>query len=92
MGIGELCEVGVKLRQIYKMGNCEVEFIEIIIVYNLFEEFVVIYEVDGVWNFIENCFIELGEVNIKWIFCLECKFLNVFMRLLVFVVLGIFRK
>ncbi len=92
IGNGDPREVGAKSRQIHRMGNREVESIETITVHNPPEEFAATYEADGVWNLIENRFIEVSESHTKWILQSECKFSNVFMRLLASVAPGMFKK
>lgn len=69
----ETHEIGAKTRQLHKMGRREVEMIQTITKYNYPDEFSATYEADGVWNLIENRFIEIGEQKTQWVVVSEFK-------------------
>jgi len=74
----------------YKMGKREVEMIETITKRNLPDEFNATYEAKGVFNIIENRFIDQGKTT-KWISANEFRFKG-FMKLIAFFMPGAFKK
>jgi len=88
----EMREAGARSKQVHKMGKREVEMIETITVHNPPEAFSATYEADGVWNLIENRFINVGERKTKWILDCEFKCSGILIRLMAFFMPGAFRK
>ena len=87
----ELRQVGAKSRQIHKMGKREIEIIETITVHNFPNEFSATYEADGVWNLVENLFVDVGGQTTKWILNSEFKCSGI-TRLFAFFMPGAFKK
>ena len=87
---GKPGEEGSKAKLQYKMGKREVEMIETITKRNLPEEFNGIYEARGVFNIVNNSFVEQGE-STKWISDNEFRFSG-FMKLIAFFMPGAFKK
>jgi hypothetical protein len=85
-------EPGSKMKLLYKMGKREVEMIETIVKNNLPDEFSGTYEAKGVWNSVENYFIEADENHTTWVFGTEFKFSGLFMRLFGLLMPGMFKK
>ncbi|MBV7330419.1 SRPBCC family protein [Chloroflexi bacterium TSY] len=84
-------EVGAKSRQVHKMGRREVEMIETITVHNYPDQFSATYEADGVWNLIENRFVDIGVGKTKWILDSEFR-CSGFMKIMAFFMPGMFKK
>lgn len=87
---GKPGEEGATAKLKYKMGKREVEMIETIARKNLPEEFSGTYEAKGVFNIIENKFIDNGD-STKWITTNEFQFKG-FMKLMAFFMPGMFKK
>ena len=83
---GEQGKEGAQSKLVYKMRKREVEMIETITKNALPNEFSGTYEAKGVYNIIENKFIEIGENKTKWIsknefqFSGFMKFMSLFMQ------------
>ncbi|WP_371372601.1 SRPBCC family protein [Thalassotalea aquiviva] len=60
-------ELGAETKLIYKMGNKEVEMIEVITVNQLPTKHSGVYETSNVWNLVENSFIEVDPITTRWI-------------------------
>ena len=91
IGEHEPRQVGAKSRQIHKMGRREIEIIETITVHNYPDEFSATYESDGVWNLVENRFLDAGENKTHWILDTEFK-CSGFIRIIAFFMPGAFKK
>ena len=87
----EARQVGAKSKQVHKMGRHEVEMIETITAHNYPDEFSATYEADGVWNLIENRFIDVDGSKTKWVLDSEFKCKGI-MRLMAFFMPGMFKK
>lgn len=87
---GKPGEEGSTAKLNYKMGKREVEMIETITKRNLPDEFNTTYKAKGVFNIIENRFIDQGTTT-KWITVNEFRF-NGFMKLIAFFMPGAFKK
>jgi hypothetical protein len=87
---GNAGEEGAKSKLKYKMGKREVEMIETIIKRRLPDEFNGSYEAKGVFNIVENKFIDNGD-STKWIVNNEFQFKG-FMKLIAFFMPGAFKK
>ena len=87
----EARRVGAKSRQVHKMGKREVEMIETITAHNYPDEFSATYEADGVWNLIENRFVDVGGRKTNWILDSEFKCSGI-MRIIAFLMPGMFKK
>jgi len=74
----------------YKMGKRDIEMIETITKRNLPDEFNATYEAKGVFNIIQNRFIDQGKTT-KWISVNEFRFKG-FMKLIAFFMPGAFKK
>jgi len=88
---GEPGEIGAKSKLYYKMGKREVEMIETITARNLPEEFCGTYEAKGVWNSVDNRFVEVGTHKTRWLFETEFK-CSGFLRVMAFFMPGMFKK
>ncbi|MEM7124682.1 MAG: SRPBCC family protein [Chloroflexota bacterium] len=85
-------QVGAKTKQLHRMGKREVEMIETITVNSYPDEYAATYEADGVWNLIENRFIDVSDSKTKWILDSEFKCSGIVMRLMTFFMPGMFKK
>ncbi len=83
---------GSKMELKYKMGKRELVMIETIIKRNLPHEFHVIYDTKGVHNIQKNYFNAVNENTTKWISETEFEFSGFFMKLMGFIVPGVFKK
>lgn len=83
--------LGSKSRQIHKMGSREVEIIETITIYDSPERFSATYEADGVWNLVENQFIDVAGRKTRWILDTEFKCSGM-MKFMGFLLPGMFKK
>jgi len=88
---GNKGEVGAKSKLLYKMGKREVEMTETITHKNLPEAFNLVYEAKGVWNEMNNSFIEVEPSKTKWVSHSEFRFAG-FMKLIAFLMPGSFKK
>lgn len=84
--------VGAKTKQIHKMGNREIEMIETITEYDYPESFSATYEADGVWNLIENQFVDVDAGKTRWVVDSEFKCSGFMMKLMTWVLPGMFKK
>ena len=89
---GEPGHPGAKSRLKYKMGNRDFDLVETIIRRNLPDEFSGSYEMKGVLNIVQNRFIEAGYNNTKWVCENEFQFQGIGMKLMSWLVPGMFRK
>ena len=87
---GKPGEEGSKAKLKYKMGKREIEMIETITKRNLPDEFNGTYEARGVFNIIENKFIDNGD-STTWISVNEFRFKG-FMKVIAFLMPGSFKK
>jgi hypothetical protein len=85
-------EPGSRTKLVYQMGKKEVEMIETIVKRNMPEEFSATYEATGVWNAVENYFIEVDENTTSWVFGTEFKFTGFLMRMMAMLMPGMFKK
>ncbi|MGB5376741.1 SRPBCC family protein [Muriicola sp.] len=83
---------GSRMELIYKMGKREVVLIETILTRNLPHELHVTYDAKGVHNIQHNYFKAIGEDSSKWISESEFRFNGFFMKLMAFMMPGIFKK
>ena len=91
LGDQESRSVGAKTKQVHKMGKRQLEIIETITANNHPEEFSATYEAEGVWNLVENRFIEADEHKTKWVLDSEFKCTGI-ARLMAFFMPGMFKK
>lgn len=89
---GEAGYPGAKSRLKFKMGKREMEMIETITVRNLPEEFSGTYETKGVFNVVRNKFVAVSNDKTKYITEQEFQFQNFIMKLMGFLMPGIFKK
>lgn len=89
---GEAGHPGAKSRLKFKMGKREMEMIETITVRNLPEEFSGTYEMNGVFNIVKNKFITVSENETKYVTEQEFRFQNTMMKLMGFLLPGMFKK
>ncbi|MEX0322425.1 MAG: SRPBCC family protein [Puniceicoccaceae bacterium] len=85
-------EPGSQAKLVYKMGKGEIEMIETIVKRSLPDEFSATYEAKGVWNSVENYFIEVDSTTTTWVFGTEFKFTGIVMRLFAILLPGAFKK
>lgn len=88
---GEAGQVGAKSRLHYKMGKREIKMIETITVNNLPHEFSGTYEAKGVWNQVQNYFMDLDDNKTLWKSVNEFKGTG-FMKIMMFLMPGMFKK
>ena len=88
---GETGQVGAKSQLHYKMGKRDIEMIETITVNNLPHEFSGTYEAKGVWNHVQNYFMELDDNKTLWKSVNEFK-CSGFMKIMVYLMPGMFKK
>ena len=91
LGGKEPREVGAKSRQVHRMGRREVEIIETITVHDYPDAFSATYEADGVWNLVENRFVDVGGQKTHWILDTQFKCSGL-IRLMAFFMPGMFKK
>lgn len=84
-------EVGAKSRQVHKMGGREIEITETITVCDHPEKYAATYEADGVWNLVENRFIDVDGNKTKWIVDTELK-CSGFAKVMAFIMPSMFKK
>jgi len=89
---GEPGEVGAKSKIIYRMGKRDCEMIETITVKNLPDEFTGTYDSDGIWNEVKNRFVEVDDNTTKWVSDVEFKSEKLMMKLMMFLLPGMFKK
>jgi uncharacterized protein YndB with AHSA1/START domain len=88
---GEPREAGAKNRQVHRMGKREIEMVETIMAPNPPYEYSATYEADGVWNLIENQFIDIDGQKTHWILDNEFKGTGI-MKLMTFLLPWMFKK
>ncbi|MCZ4696003.1 SRPBCC family protein [Ancylomarina euxinus] len=88
---GQPGEVGAKSKLYYKMGKREVVMIETITSKNLPSEFSGTYEAKGVWNHVQNYFIEINENKTVWKSVNEFRCTG-FFKIMIFLMPGMFKK
>lgn len=74
---GEIGQVGAKSRIHYDLTIRKIMMVETIIKRNLPDEFVILYESDGVSNTVTNSFMELNEDQTQWTVHNEFQFSGV---------------
>ena len=89
---GEPGAVGSKSKLKYKMGKREIEMIETITENDLPNRFCGTYEADGVWNSVENNFVEVDENRTRWDFETEFRMSGLLMKIMAFLMPGMFKK
>ena len=89
---GEFGKVGAKSKAIYDMGKRRIEMVETIVRRDLPDHFDAIYVAKGVWNKVENQFIELSENKTKWVKNNELKFKGLLMSVIGFLMPASFKK
>jgi hypothetical protein len=88
---GEPGQVGAKSKLVFKMGKREIEMIETITKRELPEQFNGTYDAKGVFNIVNNRFIEVGPQKTRWES--ECEFrFSGFMKVIGFLMKGAFPK
>lgn len=71
---GEQSRVGARMKLNYQMGKRAVEMLETIVTYEFPDRFDATYEAKGVWNLVENQFIENEQGHTVWTADCEFKF------------------
>lgn len=89
---GETDEVGSKWKLLYLNRGKEVEMIETILAHDSPREFSAVFEADGMRMTVRNLFEEVGQDQTKWTSENEAEVSGFFMRLIVFLMPGCFRK
>ena len=89
---GEPGQPGATSRLKFKMGKREMEMIETITVRNLPDDFSGTYEMKGVFNIVKNKFSAISENKTKYVTEQEFRFQNTMMKLMGFLLLGLFKK
>ncbi|MBT8302928.1 MAG: SRPBCC family protein [Bacteroidia bacterium] len=85
-------KVGAKMRLRYKMGKRDMELIETITKQDFPKEFHAYYDTPGVHNIQENYFEELPNGQTKWTSHSEFQFSSFMMKLMGFLMPGMFKK
>lgn len=88
---GEVGKPGAKSTLHYKMGKRDLHMVETIVARDLPETFSATYETKGVWNFMENKFVDKGEHETLWQVNTEFKATG-FVKLLTIFAPGMFKK
>jgi carbon monoxide dehydrogenase subunit G len=85
-------EVGAQSDIVYQMGKRRIEMVETITKRNLPDEFSGTYEADGMWNLVENFFIEQDENTTLYRtrHTFECK--TFMLKVMAFLMPGAFKK
>lgn len=89
---GKQSEVGAKSELKFKMGSREIEMIETITVRDLPREFSGTYEESSVFNVVKNYFEKVDAYTTKYVNYNEFQFNNLFMKLMGFLMPGMFKK
>ena len=89
---GEPGQVGAKSKLVYQMGKRRMEMIETITRRDLPDAFDGTYDVEGVHNIVENRFSELGQDRTLWESRNIFEMNNVAMKIMAFLMPGMFRK
>ena len=85
-------EVGAKSKQVHKMGKQDVEMIQTIMKNDYPEEFSATFEADGVWNLIDNRFLDIGGSKTKWVVDAEFKCSGIVVKLITLFAPGMFKR
>jgi hypothetical protein len=83
---------GAQMELKYKMGKRELVMIETILKRNFPHEFHATYDAKGVHNIQKNYFKAIDENTTKWISESEFEFSGFFMKLMGFIMPGVFKK
>ena len=89
---GEPGQVGARSKLTYRKGQRDMVMTETITVRDLPARFAGTYEMDGVWNTVDNRFEAVDADQTRWDADVEFKFSNPFLTFLGFVVPGMFKK
>ncbi|NNF00867.1 MAG: SRPBCC family protein [Pyrinomonadaceae bacterium] len=85
-------EEGAKSRLKFDMNGRQIEMVETITKKNLPDEFTGTYEADGVFNIVKNTFISEDMGTTRWISKNEFQFNSFPMKIMGFLMPGMFRK
>lgn len=85
-------QVGARSRQVHTMGRRTVEMIETITVHDYPDRFSATYEADGIWNLIENRFLETDANRTHWVLDTELRCTGLIVRLMTVFAPGLFRR
>jgi hypothetical protein len=83
---------GARSKLTYKEGSREIVLVETITERALPDRFAGTYETDGVWNLVDNRFVEVNDELTRWNAEVEFRFSNPMLKLLGWVLPGMFRK
>lgn len=89
---GDPAAVGARSRQIHRYGRQRVEMIQTITRNEYPEAFGAIYEADGIWNLIENRFVDLYGTRTRWEIDAEFRCSGVIVKLMTIFAPGMFRR
>ena len=89
---GSMGQPGAKSRLVYEHRGRQVEMIETITCRNLPDEFSGTYETEGVWNLMNNRFVEEGSERTRWIAESDFRFSSMKMRLMSIVMRPMFSR
>jgi hypothetical protein len=89
---GEPGSKGAKMQLDYKMSKRELTMIETIIKNDLPDSLITSYDTKGVYNIQKNSFETTPDGHTKWISESEFKFTNVMMKIMGFLMPGVFKK
>ena len=89
---GEPGQAGAKSRLLYRMGKRDTEMIETILTHDLPREFSGTYEANNVWNHMTNRFEIVDATTTRWISENEFKAKGLFMKLMIALMPGAFKK
>lgn len=89
---GEPGTEGAQMELEYKMGKRSMVMVETIIKRNMPEEMHTTYDTKSVHNIQKNYFQELGDGRSKWISDSEFQFDNLLMKLMGWLMPGVFKK
>lgn len=87
---GDFGQPGSKYDIVIVQGKRRIEMVETIVERALPDRFAATYEAKGVWNLVENAFVDRGE-STEWRLDTEFKCTG-FIRLMTWVAPGLFRK
>ncbi len=89
---GEPGQVGAQSKFVLQQGSKTCELIETITARNLPEQFDGTYETDGMWNEVQNVFVDIDNTKTRWIAHTEFKSDKFMMKLIMLIMPGAFRK
>lgn len=89
---GERGQPGAKSKLVFAFGKGTMEMIETITKRELPDEFNGTYEAPGVFNVVNNRFVEVGPQRTKWISDNEFRFTTLFMKIMGFIMKSSFPK